>query len=214
MAMNKRIPSGDDVANLLLLFAPPKVLVDFDLTLDSKNDFIQYFEGENSYFKAKFTAQAIFYASYKIVNFRKSYSILSSFDIAPDVVFRLVEFSRVEGWIEEENLRNALCGTGGTKANKLNREDKTYVLEFYDENRWNYKSPRAFAKDVCNSGKNKKVVEKFDAVYGWILEHNILIAKNFYKKHSHQFESKEDAAFHVGQKILNVRPKTVIKWIE
>jgi len=104
MGMMLNPPTGNDIAKLLLLCAPPNALKELDLSEDTQEDFADRFNSLNIHSKSGIIALALYYAGRTIINFNKSYSLVSTLYIAPEVIHSLVQLVDVEAFSETEGL--------------------------------------------------------------------------------------------------------------
>ncbi len=97
-------PTADDIANLLLLCAPPEALKELDLTVETKAEFIAGFDAMRVTLREDITALTLYYATYKLIPYRKSKELIRTLYISPEVIRSLVGLVDAESFIEVEGL--------------------------------------------------------------------------------------------------------------
>lgn len=219
--MNRREPTGEDIANLLLLCAPPEVLSGFDLTEENQSEFIEDYDSleassRNDFYKISLLAQALYYANRTHVNFIKSYLIVCNIYISPEVIFNLTKIASSESFSETNDLKDEIrkqeCGKGGKKTNIKNNQFKATALEYYEKNRHLYKSMKAAAEDICFSGNKTIVEQEFRAVNNWITNHNKKNATSIFKEKINIF-SEEEVVNYICKQLVHVSPNIIAKWV-
>lgn len=102
--MISRLPTGDDIAQLLLLCAPPDFLKELDLSEENKSEFACIFNSVDEFYKIQTIAMALFYANRNPVGFIKSHSIVRPLYISPEVINYLVQLADVEAFTETKGM--------------------------------------------------------------------------------------------------------------
>ena len=230
--MNKRDATGEDVANLLLSFATDDWLEKFDLTHENKHEFAEDYDfggcfksdAHYQYWKVIVLARALYFANRSLSKYRASTEIISCLNIPSFVLFELVqiaqldEFSNAEHIFDEIGKSNrrkiAKIAGNSNQNNEQARCDEELLLEWYEKNRWMYKSPKKAAEDACINGNAKLVAYQLDAIYRWISKYNQELFKRYYNETLSQFDNKSDIADFLGKKKLNISPKIIKKWID
>ena len=105
--LNISEPTGRDIAELLLLFAPKESLDCLELSKDTIEEFVDIFDKYNNPAEKNIAiALAMYYAhrnSYKVF---KNYPLLKKFYISPMIVATIIEMALEDGGIKEENISN------------------------------------------------------------------------------------------------------------
>lgn len=113
--MKYRKPTGEDVADLLLLCAPQNILEELDLAEESKENFADDFNQlessvKNNMYKRDMTVLALYYCNINISNNMKFHKFMKAkhnderFYIAPEVLFNLVCVAKSEEFNDTNNL--------------------------------------------------------------------------------------------------------------
>lgn len=114
--MNISEPTGRDIAELLLLFAPKESLSYLELSKDTIEEFVDIFDKNNPAEKNCAIALAMYYAhrnSYKVF---KNYPLLKNFYISPMIVAEIIQMAFAEGGIDEENISKLLKSENAKRA--------------------------------------------------------------------------------------------------
>jgi hypothetical protein len=125
--VNLHLPMGGDIAKLLLLCAPPNALKQLDLSDDNEGEFAHHFNSLNDYFKHRMIALALYYAGRTIIHFNKSYSLVKTLLITPEVVHSLIQLVNTESFSETEGLLTEIAKDKKSKNAKVSinaRHDK------------------------------------------------------------------------------------------
>jgi lysyl-tRNA synthetase class I len=162
-------PNGNDIAQLFLLCMPPNALKEFDLSEKNKDAFTDHFNSADDYFKNEIIALALYYANRNIVQFTKSYSIVRSLNIPPEVIHSLVQLVRTEEFSETERLLTEI------------------------------------EKD-----KKSKATDKGHTAHRILKERAI----QYYRNNHKTFKNKDDAAFHMADKIVPAAFSTIRGWLK
>lgn len=97
-------PTANDIAKLFLLCAPPDALENLELSEDTQEDFADRFNALNNYSKTGVIALALYYAGRTLINFKKSYSLVSTLYISPEVLYELIQLVNAESFADTEGL--------------------------------------------------------------------------------------------------------------
>jgi hypothetical protein len=128
LKMELNPPTGNDIAKLLLLCAPPNALKEGDLSEDTQEDFADHFNSLDIHSKSGIIALALYYAGRTIINFKKSYSLVSTLYIAPEVIHSLVQLVDAESFSETEGL---LTEIEKNKKSKIGKSTNRVRVEKY-----------------------------------------------------------------------------------
>ncbi|WP_157198063.1 hypothetical protein [Methylomonas sp. DH-1] len=124
-----REPTGEDISDLLLRFAPKDILEAVDLTEDNKDEFIDSFDSghyRNGYaYKTDITALALYYSNInfsnhiKYIDYIKNESLAQYFYINPNVIFSLIQLVKNEEFYEVNKLKDEIDAGGLRKRDEI-----------------------------------------------------------------------------------------------
>lgn len=152
--MKYRKPTGEDVADLLLLCAPQNILEELDLAEESKENFANHFNllensVKNNMYKRDMTVLAIYYCNINISNNMKFHKYMKAkhhderFDIAPEVLFNLVYITKSEEFGEVNELKDQIF------AGDLHKKDE--MLKLAKEELKKYQKASAAKKEKTHN---------------------------------------------------------------
>lgn len=106
--MNVKVPTGSDIAKLLLLCAPTEVLSDLDLSEEKADEFAILFDAMDEYHQIVNTALTLYYCNKSMANFVKSRSIIRGLYFSPEVINKLIQTIDIESFSETDKLKDEL----------------------------------------------------------------------------------------------------------
>ncbi|MDT4330874.1 hypothetical protein ACQE3E_17370 [Methylomonas sp. MED-D] len=135
-----REPTGEDISDLLLRFAPKDILEAVDLTEDNKDEFIDSFDSgryRNGYsYKTDITALALYYSNINAVNHIKyidyieNESLAQYFYINPGVIYSLIQFVKSEEFYEVNKLKDDIDAGDLRKKDEIIKQIKEELKRY------------------------------------------------------------------------------------
>ena len=116
--MQVRLPTGSDIAEMLLLCAKPDELNELELSKETFNEFVCIFDELNNRFQIDLIAVALYYCNRTITNYIKSESLTRELYFSPEIIRNLVKTVQIEEYIWTDKLINEIVSL----RNKRNRE--------------------------------------------------------------------------------------------
>lgn len=119
--MKVRLPTGNDIAKMLLLCAPKDALASLELSERTIDEFSDYFDSVGDSHKIDMIALALFYCNKSLINYKKSRVITKTLYFSPEAIHALVETVQAEIFDETHKLDEEINKQKVSQRNRRNR---------------------------------------------------------------------------------------------
>jgi hypothetical protein len=147
--LNISEPTGRDIAELLLLFAPKESLDYLELSKDTIEEFVGIFDEHNPAEKNNAIALAMYYAHRNRHKVFRNYSLLKKFYISPMIVAEIIETALADGEIKEENLSKLLKSENAKRAANRRHDKPNGSRDKAEKIRAIWATGKYSSRDLC-----------------------------------------------------------------